>query len=289
MHVFSNGGNVMKNIDININKYIDLEERYALYGEYGDYIDKYIIYSICADNLGISFSEIRDYVNSAGLKLTEEEITIFLKDKEKEDNKEKSKVNSDNKTRSEEFADNFMEKLVASTYKFNPTTLEYFNMYLGNLKQNAINLVDLVDNIGNDEYKELFDSLDIDVVGDKINYEDAIRLCKPIIYNVLKIREMEEKANNKKTYLTFSVNRDYLGREGLSLSDICPSVGYQFSPFEMPKQDGYIELTEKQKEEAFDKILSRAATICAFVDVQNMPKDKRLGYSINHKKKNNTD
>lgn len=30
----------MKNIDININKYIDLEERYALYGEYGDYIDK---------------------------------------------------------------------------------------------------------------------------------------------------------------------------------------------------------------------------------------------------------
>ena len=53
----------MEKIDININKYIDLEERYALYGEYRDYIDKYIIYSICADNLGISFSEIRDYVN----------------------------------------------------------------------------------------------------------------------------------------------------------------------------------------------------------------------------------
>lgn len=268
----------MKKIDININKYVDLEERFALYGEYGDYIDKYIIYSICADNLGISFSEIRDYVNSAGLKLTEEEITIFLKDKEKEDSQSNTKEDNSNKSKSQIFADNFMKKLKASTYELNPTTLEYFNMYLSNLKQNAINLVNLVENIGNDEYKELFDSLDIDVVEDKINYEDAIRLCKPIIYNVLKIREMEEKANNKKTYLTFSVSRDYLGREGLSLSDICPPVGYQFSPFEMPKQDGYIELTEKQKEEAFDKVLNRAAAICALVDVQNMSKDKRLGY-----------
>ena len=268
----------MKKIDININKYVDLEERYALYGEYGDYIDKCIIYSICADNLGISFSEIRDYVNSAGLKLTEEEITIFLKDKEKEDKQNNPKEDNSNKSKSQIFADNFMKKLKASTYELNSTTLEYFNTYIGNLKQNAINLVNLVENIGNDEYKELFDSLDIDVVEDKINYEDAIRLCKPIIYNVLKIREMEEKANNKKTYLTFSVSRDYLGREGLSLSDICPPVGYQFSPFEMPKQDGYIELTEKQKEEAFDKVLNRAAIICALVDVQNMPKDKRLGY-----------
>ena len=46
----------------------------------------------------------------------------------------------------------------------------------------------------------------------------------------------------------------------------------------MPKQDGYIELTEKQKEEAFDKVLNRAAAISALVDVQNMSKDKRLGY-----------
>ena len=265
-------------IDININKYVDLEEIFALYGEYGDYIDKYIIYSICADNLGISFSEIRDYVNSAGLKLTEEEITIFLKDKEKEDNKDKSKVSSGNKTKSQEFADNFMKKLVTSTYEFSPTTLEYFNMYLGNLKQNTINLIDLVDNIGNDEYKELFDTLDIDVVGDKINYEDAIRLCKPIIYNVLKIREMEEKANNKKTYLTFSVSRDYLGRDGLSLSDICPPVGYQVIIYEAMSEDGYIELSDRQKRNMIEKANEELSMTMDMLSELNYGDSKRLGY-----------
>ena len=268
----------MKNIDININKYVDLEERYALYGEYGDYIDKYIIYSICADNLGISFSEIRDYVNSAGLKLTEEEITIFLKDKEKEDKQNNPKEDNSNKTKSQIFADNFMKKLKASTYELNPTTLEYFNMYLANLKQNAINLVDLVDNIGNDEYKELFDSLDIDVVEDKINYEDAIRLCKPIIYNVLKIREMEEKANNKETYLTFSVSRDYLRRDGLCLSDVCPPIGYQLMTYEAMSEDGYIELTDRQKRNMIEKVNEELSMTMDMLSELNYGDSKRLGY-----------
>ena len=273
----------MKNIDININKYIDLEERYALYGEYGDYIDKCIIYSICADNLGISFSEIRDYVNSVGLKLTEEEITIFLKDKEKEDNQDNTKEDNSNKNKSQIFADNFMKKLKTSAYELNPTTLEYFNMYLGNLKQNAINLVDLVDNIGNDEYKELFDTLDIDVVGDKINYEDAIRLCKPIIYNVLKIREMEEKANNKKTYLTFSVSREYLGRDGLCLSDVCPPIGYQVMTYEAMSEDGYIELSDRQKRNMIEKANEELSMTMDMLSELNYGDSKRLGY-INKKR-----
>ena len=268
----------MKKIDININKYVDLEERFALYGEYGDYIDKYIIYSICADNLGLSFSEIKDYVNSAGLKLTEEEITIFLKDKEKEDKQNNPKEDNSNKTKSQIFADNFMKKLKASTYELNPTTLEYFNMYLSNLKQNAINLVNLVENIGNDEYKELFDSLDIDVVEDKINYEDAIRLCKPIIYNVLKIREMEEKANKKETYLTFSVSKDYLGRDGLCLSDVCPPVGYQVITYEAMSEDGYIELSDRQKRNMIEKANEELSMTMDMLSELNYGDSKRLSY-----------
>lgn len=268
----------MKNIDININKYVDLEVRYALHGEYWDYINKYIIYSICADNLGISFSEIRDYVNSVGLKLTEEEITIFLKDKEKEDNQSNTKEDNSNKSKSQIFADNFMKKLKASTYELNPTTLEYFNMYLSNLKQNAINLVNLVENIGNDEYKELFDTLDIDVVGDKINYEDAIRLCKPIIYNVLKIREMEEKANKKETYLTFSVSKEYLERDGLTLSDICPLIGYQLPIYGAISEDGYIELSDSQKEEMIRKEREEISLIMDTLSELNYGDSKRLGY-----------
>ncbi len=279
----------MEKIDIDINKYIDLEERYALFGEYGDYIDEYIIYSICADSLSLSFSEIRDYVNSVGVKLTEEEITTFLKEKEKEDNKDKSKVSSGNKTKSQEFADNFMRKLVTSTYEFSPTTLEYFNMYLGNLKQNTINLIDLVYSIGNDEYKELFDSLDIKIFDGKIYYEDAIRLCKPIIYNVLKIREMEKKANNKGTYLTFSVSKGYLGRDCLTLSDICPPIGYQVPTYEAISEDGYIELSDRQKEEMIRKEREEFSLTMDMLSELNYGDSKRLGFSINHKKKNNTD
>lgn len=273
----------MKKIDININKYVDLEERYALYGEYGDYIDKYIIYSICTDNLGISFNEIRDYVNSAGLKLTEEEITIFLKDKEREDNQNNPKEDNSNKSKSQIFADNFMKKLKVSTYELNPTTLDYFNMYLGNLKQNAINLVNLVNNIGNDDYKELFDNLDIKILNGEIYYDDAIRLCKPIIYNVLKLREMEKKANNKETYLTFSVSREYLGRDGLCLSDVCPPIGYQLMTYEAVSEDGYIELTDRQKRNMIEKANEELSMTMDMLSELNYGDSKRLGY-INKKR-----
>ncbi len=178
-----------------------------------------------------------------------------------------------------------MKKLKLSTYELNPTTLEYFNMCIGNLKQNAINLVDLVDNIDNAEYKELFDSLDIDIIGDKINYEDVIRLCKPIIYNVLKSREMEEKANNKGTYLTFSVSKEYLGREGLTLSDICPPIGYQVPAYETISEDGYIELTDKQKEEMIRKEREKFSLIIDMLSELNYGDSKRLSYSIGNKRK----
>ena len=279
----------MEKVYININKYIDLIERYALYGVYGYFINQCIIYSICADNLSLSFSGISDYVNSIGVKLTEEEITTFLKEKKKEDNKDKSKVSIGNKTKSQKFADNFMKKLTASTYELNPTTLEYFNMYLGNLKQNTINLIDLVYNIGNDEYKELFDSLDIKIFDGKIYYEDAIRLCKPIIYNVLKIREIEKKANNKETYLTFSVSKEYLGRDGLTLSNICPPIGYQVPTYEAISEDGYIELSDRQKEEMIKKEREEFSLTMDMLSELNYGDSKILGYSINHKKKNNTD
>ena len=267
----------MEKVDININKYIDLIEKNAL-----DYIGKGVICSICADRLGLSFGRIRDYVNSAGIKLTEEEITTFLKDREREDNQNNPKEDN-NKSKSQIFADNFMKKLGASTYEFSPTALEYFDMYLGSLKQNAINLVNLVENIGNDEYKEIFDSLDIDVVEDKINYEDAIRLCKPIIYNVLKIREIEKKANNKETYLTFSVSRDYLRRDGLCLSDVCPPVCYQLMTYEAVSEDGYIELTDRQKRNMIEKVNEELSMTMDMLSELNYGDSKRLGY-INKKR-----
>ena len=260
------------------NKYVDLIGRYALYGEYGYYISPYIIHFICSDNLRLPFSRIRDYVNSVELKLTGYEIVTFLKEKEKEDNKDKPKISRSNNSKSQEFAYNFMKKLTASTYELNSTTLDYFNMYINNLKQNTINLIDLVNNIGNDDYKELFDSLDIKILNGEIYYDDAIRLCKPIIYNVLKLREMEKKANSLETYLTFSVSKEYLGRDGLSLSDICPPIGYQLMTYEAVSEDGYIELTDRQKRNMIEKENEELSMTMDMLSELNYGDSKRLGY-----------
>ena len=238
----------MGKIDINIKKYVDFEKRYELYEDYWNYMSKYMVYLICSDYLGIPFWEIRDYVNNAGVKLTKEEITTFLKEKEKEDNKNKTKKDdSDDCILLKGFIDNLASMMAKITYELDPLALEYYNTYLNNLKQNTINLINLVDNMDNDEYKEVFDSLDINVVNGKVNYEDIIRLCKPIIYNVLRLREVEKKANQKETYL-YEENWDEI-----ILNNGYPTVSYQVSTYEEVCEDGYIELTKRQKEEMRDK------------------------------------
>ena len=100
---------------------------------------------------------------------------------------------------------------------------------------------------------------------------------------------MEEKANNKETYLTFSVSKDYLGRDGLSLSDICPPVGYQVITYEAISEDGYIELSDRQKRNMIEKANEELSMTMDMLSELNYGDSKRLGYSINHKNGNNTD
>ena len=100
---------------------------------------------------------------------------------------------------------------------------------------------------------------------------------------------MEEEANNKETYLTFSVSKEYLGRDGITLSDICPAIGYQVSTHEAVSEDGYIKLSYRQKEEMVRKEREEFSLTMDMLSEVNYGDSKRLGYSINHKKRNNTD
>lgn len=227
--------------EIDINKYIDLGKRHILFGASGDFVDRIVIDRIVIDRLGIPLDFIKEYLSTARVSLKEEDIKSFLAQKEKEN----SEINDiTHETKSEAFMYEFMQML-DTTYKFNPVTLEYFKTYLDRLKENVINLVNLIDNIGNYSYKDLFNSLDISVVNGKIHYKDALRIVKPLIYNVLKIKEIGERANNKETYLSFNINEDLLGRDGITLYDLYPKVAYQV-PSEMLSQDGYIKLTDYQ-------------------------------------------
>ena len=89
---------------------------------------------------------------------------------------------------------------------------------------------------------------------------------------------MGEKANNKETYLTFSVSRDYLGRDGLSLSDICPPVGYQVITYEAISEDGYIELSDRQKRNMIEKANEELSMTMDMLSELNYGDSKRLGY-----------
>ena len=92
--------------------------------------------------------------------------------------------------------------------KQNTRFLEYFTNYLGILKKKTIKYLILLI-ISNIKYKNVFQGLDISIHNGGIHRRDVVRLCKPIIYNTLKIREISDKANNKRT-----INKDGLLRDG---------------------------------------------------------------------------
>lgn len=89
---------------------------------------------------------------------------------------------------------------------------------------------------------------------------------------------MEEKANNKGTYLTFSVSKGYLGRDCLTLSDICPLIGYQLPIYRAISEDGYIELSARQKEEMIRKEREEFSLTMDMLSELNYVDSKRLSY-----------
>ena len=64
---------------IDINRYIDIETRLALYGEEGNYVDPIILITVIANELNMSYSEIVEYIIGAKLNLEEKAIQIYLK------------------------------------------------------------------------------------------------------------------------------------------------------------------------------------------------------------------
>ena len=142
--------------------------------------------------------------------------------------------------------------------------LEYFTNYLDILKKKTIKLLNLIDNISNIKYKNAFQGLDISIHNGGIHHRDVVRLCKPIIYNTLKIREISDKANNKRT-----INKDGLLRDGWTLKEIYPLSTLQDKNGEALTDDGYIELSDRQKEERVKFVRNNISYIIKMLENHN--------------------
>ncbi len=197
------------------------------------HLSKDMIVSIIEKELGLDLDSLKSYILYTNITLTSEEIVNYLWELSK----------------GQKILDRRFALELDNKYSFEPFTLEYFTTYLDILKKKTIKLLNLIDNINNEEYRKVFQSLDITIYDDGIHYKDVIRLCKPIVYNVLEIREISKKANDKRTYITTKINKDALFRDGWTLREIYPLIDYQDKKGEALTDDGYIELSDRQKEE----------------------------------------
>lgn len=218
------------------------------------YYNPNIIIKMLKNSLNESYYEINDFVNKASVKLKEKDIKKFLEDKYLEshpkikEEKERLKNKKDIDSETKKFAIN----LEYGKYKYEPYTLEYFNKYIEILKKKCINLIKIIDGITEETIsKDVLKELDINLdENGNILMFDVLRLTEPFIYNYNELKKMVERANNLNTYLEFKLSLDYVYRNGFSENELYPLEKLQDEHEEMfsKSKEGYIPLTEKQKE-----------------------------------------
>ena len=214
-----------------IRKYVDLEERYAVYGDAGYYIDPFIINMAIVDELKLSMSyvEIKKFIKKADITLTLEEIENFLVDRLKDDSK----------------------------YYYEPYSLQYFKNYVSILKEKCETLFDILDDINRVKTEELTEEqskriLDLDFHinenGD-IYFADAVRLLDAIVYNVKNLNNKVKEGNNLETYLTFKESKQSLFKDNMFECELYPRKEVQIKDLYYACKNEFIALSDHQKEE----------------------------------------
>ena len=84
-------------MSVNVSKYVNLNENYAIYGINGYFLEPFLIKMMIIDEikLGMSFVELERFIEECEISVTEDEIKKFL-DKKRSENYIGLKVNSKN-------------------------------------------------------------------------------------------------------------------------------------------------------------------------------------------------
>ncbi len=255
---------------VKVDGYIDLLNRYALYGDNGYYVDPQMIHRMVVDELklSMSFESIEVFVETCKITLTEEEIENFLDkvmDEEKPTLKEQLnqpyKPNSKNilectKEDIHKAASAFGTEILKSRYVFEPYSLQYFKKYTSILKEKCGTLLEILndlikikdDTIQEEEWDRIIDlDFHINEFGD-VYFSDIERLTNAIIYNVSDLYDKVAKGNSVQTYLTCKVSKDSIARAGIFESEIYPSKEVQIKDLYYSYRYEFIALSNSQKE-----------------------------------------
>lgn len=251
-------------MSVNISKYVDLEENYAIHGINGYFLDPFLIKRIIIEEtkIGMTFVELKKFIEECEITILENEIIEYLNKKREE---KYSKLCSQNKRNNvsssedidvEEKTEAVVNGLIAHKYRLEPYTLEYFKKYVSILKIKCSNLLKILDyldkrksmEISKDEWEVLVD-LDIHVNEEgNVYYEDINRLSEAMVYNILNLYEKVKKGNDPSTYLDCKISKEKLYRDDIFESDIYPREEIQLKDTIVGNSKEFIALTEKQKE-----------------------------------------
>ncbi len=241
-----------------IRKYINLEERYALYGENGYYIRPYIICTALVDELKLSMSyeEIKEFIKTANITLTSEQIKTFLTNEiNKEQLELKEPLEEENKEKGKDM-------VVVSGYCFEPYSLQYFKTYVSILKEKCKSLFAILDNLEQissekmtEEQWQTILNLDfhINENGD-IYFADAVSLLDAMVYAVRDLHDRVMQGNDPKTYITCKEPRHQLLKDDLTVSEIYPRKEVENIPHWMKENF----LIDKKGERQSDFVLRKS-------------------------------
>lgn len=259
-----------------IRRYVNLEERYAIYGESGYYIAPFLINMAIVDELklSMSYNEIEKFIKNTNITLTQEEIKEFLNNKMNEEHPglkeeiEKSMKNTssiitftsdekENKRKIDANVRKMRAMTTASRYYFEPYSLQYFKNYVSILKEKCRTLFDILDDIGRirteeiteEQWKRIIDlDFHINENGD-IYYADADRLLDAVVHNVKDLYNKIKQGNNLETYLTFKESKHSLLKDDVFESEIYPRKEVQIKDLHYACSSEFIALSDQQQKE----------------------------------------
>ncbi len=210
---------------------------------------------------GYTFEQIQEFCENEEIKVNEEMIVEFLNKKAEEDGVDMSETvassgwvdltakNSDSLIKRS--VENFKKHLQQSKYQFNAIDLRYFKDCFKIYKEKCFKLCEIIEMLrGRIEVDaELLKSLDLSYNADYVSSEDIERIVNPLIYNFSKAIETYYKSNNLNTYLTTTIDEHGMAVDGVSYWEIIPSKELQIKSGMVLNNKGFVELTEKQKQQ----------------------------------------
>ena len=225
---------------VNLEKYFDNTDN--------KYYDASYLIKILEKILGKSIDNIKEDVKNIKITITRDEIKNFLEKtfQEKDSRlkeriiKQKTKYNfdlengepismpKDIKLGIIDITEKFSNIIRSNRYQFIQYTLEPLNKYTTIVRNKALQLLNIIEQIGNRQSITIKDTLlELDIQLDEngnIKREDIIRLIKPTIHNIEELVEKTNKANNPSTYLTFKMSNHFLYRDNCFEEDLYPAM-----------------------------------------------------------------